>query len=440
MLMLLFGLLWILGMYMYYSYVEIIMLLFFFSLLFFLQMDWSMVILDIGSFLGVDNMSFLLIQLSVWVSILMYLASMNVKVYCEKMFSFYILLMAALLTLCFFIMNLMGFYLFFESVLFPIVMLIVGWGSQPERLQAGLYMLFYTLFGSLPLLVFFLLKMDSLSIYFLVWDTNSGSLVLFFMGLMAFLVKMPMFLVHMWLPKAHVEAPVAGSMVLAGVLLKLGIYGMLRVKIFLIKEILLYGHYFMSITLIGGVVISLICLCQVDLKALIAYSSVCHMGMALGGILCLNGWGLGGNLLMMLGHGLCSSGLFCLANMFYERFFTRSMILLKGMGIFFPFLALWWFLFCIVNMAAPPSMNLGGEIFLLGSILKWSFLSFIPLGLMSFLSAAYSLYMFSYLNHGKGWVAYGVYLVNIREMLLMLFHFIPLVFWVFKMEFFLMWF
>ncbi|YP_009536328.1 NADH dehydrogenase subunit 4 (mitochondrion) [Ornithodoros turicata] len=440
MLILVMVLIMMMCMYLYFSFVEFMFVLFFCCLFTFFLVDWSGIYLFVGELFGMDMLVFFLIELSLWIGMLMFLASMSLKVNFDKMFNFYIILMVLLLIFCFLLQNLIGFYLFFESVLFPIVMLIMGWGYQPERLQAGIYMLFYTLFGSLPLFLFFLFNSESLSIFYIYWMNYSLSMVMVLMGVLGFLVKMPMFFVHVWLPKAHVEAPVAGSMILAGVLLKLGIYGLLRIKFFLINNFNSFSFLIMSVVLIGGLMISLICLCQVDVKALIAYSSVCHMGMVLGGLMSMTGWGLIGSLAMMIGHGLCSSGLFCLANMYYERFYTRSMILLKGLGSVFPFLGLWWFLFSIINMAAPPSMNLGGELLLMGGIMKWSLMVMVPLGLMSFFSAGYSLYMFSYLNHGKGWVVYGVFMISIREMYLLFLHLIPLLLWILKMEMFMIWF
>nr|UYB78738.1 NADH dehydrogenase subunit 4 [Ornithodoros turicata] len=440
MLILVMVLIMMMCMYLYFSFVEFMFVLFFCCLFTFFLVDWSGIYLFVGELFGMDMLGFFLIELSLWIGMLMFLASMSLKVNFDKMFNFYIILMVLLLIFCFLLQNLIGFYLFFESVLFPIVMLIMGWGYQPERLQAGIYMLFYTLFGSLPLFLFFLFNSESLSIFYIYWMNYSLSMVMVLMGVLGFLVKMPMFFVHVWLPKAHVEAPVAGSMILAGVLLKLGIYGLLRIKFFLINNFNSFSFLIMSVVLIGGLMISLICLCQVDVKALIAYSSVCHMGMVLGGLMSMTGWGLIGSLAMMIGHGLCSSGLFCLANMYYERFYTRSMILLKGLGSVFPFLGLWWFLFSIINMAAPPSMNLGGELLLMGGIMKWSLMVMVPLGLMSFFSAGYSLYMFSYLNHGKGWVVYGVFMISIREMYLLFLHLIPLLLWILKMEMFMIWF
>nr|YP_008999624.1 NADH dehydrogenase subunit 4 [Antricola mexicanus]AHF21660.1 NADH dehydrogenase subunit 4 [Antricola mexicanus] len=435
MLMVLFGIFWVTVFSFWMSFTEMIVYLYMFSLVFFLSMDWIQVI-SINEFFGMDLLSFMLVELSLWIGILMMIASMDNNIYGECMYKFYMMFMVFLLLLCFLILNLVGFYLMFESVLIPMIMMIMGWGGQPERLQAGIYMLFYTLAGSLPLLIFLMLINGSLSIFYMNWIGYKFGSLMFLMSVVGFLVKMPMYLLHLWLPKAHVEAPVAGSMVLAGVLLKLGIYGLFRIKIIIENCMIKFSFWVMSIILFGGVIIGFVCLCQVDVKALIAYSSVCHMGVALGGIFSMVMWGYLGNILIMLGHGLCSSGLFCLVNIYYERFYTRSLILLKGLGIFFPYFSVWWLFFVMINMSVPPSMNLGGEIMLIGSLMKWSLLVILPLGILMFLGAAYSLYMYSFLNHGSGWIAFSSKLINLREIYLMLMHFIPLILWMMKMEFF----
>lgn len=181
------------------------------------------------------------------------------------------------------------FYLFFESSLIPTLFLILGWGYQPERLQAGIYLLFYTLLASLPILVAIFYIYNTIStINFYLMINRGFDYELLYLGLIfAFLVKMPIFLVHLWLPKAHVEAPVAGSIILAGILLKLGGYGLLRVFSVLQSVGIKFNYIFISIRLIGGVLVRLVCLRQVDLKALIAYSSVAHMGIVLSGLITL---------------------------------------------------------------------------------------------------------------------------------------------------------
>jgi NADH-ubiquinone oxidoreductase chain 4 len=234
--------------------------------------------------------------------------------------------------------------LFFEGSLIPTLFLILGWGYQPERVQAGIYLLFYTLLASLPLLVaifYIYSQVGRLFIPFILKDLLvEGSSLLYLAIIFAFLVKMPMFLVHLWLPKAHVEAPVRGSIILAGVLLKLGGYGLLRMFNLLTPLGIKLNYLWVSVSLVGGCLVRFICLRQTDLKALVAYSSVAHIGLVLGGLITLNYWGICGAFTLIIAHGLCSSGLFCLTNISYERLGSRSLIINKGLLNFIPSIAL----------------------------------------------------------------------------------------------------
>nr|YP_009261961.1 NADH dehydrogenase subunit 4 [Tipula cockerelliana]AMN09076.1 NADH dehydrogenase subunit 4 [Tipula cockerelliana] len=354
---------------------------------------------SISYFMGCDILSYGLILLSVWVCVLMLMASEGIyrKKNYWNFFLLIVLFSLIFLYLTFSTMNLFLFYLFFESSLIPTLFLIMGWGYQPERLQAGVYLLFYTLFASLPLLVgVFYIYSEMMQLEFMMLSKDIFSVMLYLSLIFAFLVKMPMFLVHLWLPKAHVEAPVSGSMILAGVLLKLGGYGILRVMPLIQEVNNTFSWYWVSISLVGGVLVSFICLRQTDLKSLIAYSSVAHMSIVLSGALTMTSWGMSGAYVLMIAHGLCSSGLFCLANISYERMGSRSLFINKGMLNFMPSMALWWFLLSSCNMAAPPSLNLLGEISLLNSIVSWSWISMFMLALLSFFSAAYTLYLYSY--------------------------------------------
>nr|YP_010327033.1 NADH dehydrogenase subunit 4 [Simplicia niphona]UNP54302.1 NADH dehydrogenase subunit 4 [Simplicia niphona] len=395
--------------------------------------------------LSCDIMSYGLILLSIWISILMIMASENLfkMNFYVNFFLFNIIFLLIMLYLTFSVMNMFMFYLFFEGSLIPTLMLIVGWGYQPERIKAGMYLLFYTLFVSLPLLmgIFYIFnEMSSMMIYFLKF-MNMNMYMLYFSMIMAFLVKMPMYFVHLWLPKAHVEAPVSGSMILAGIMLKLGGYGLLRLMIFLQQINLKLNYISIIISLIGGLYISLKCFCQVDIKSLIAYSSVAHMSMVISGIMIMNYWGFLGSYIMMIGHGLCSSGMFCLANISYERLHSRSLYINKGMMNFMPSMSLWWFLLMSSNMAAPPSLNLMGEISLINSMMSWSWFCMIMLMLISFFSAGYSLYLYSYIQHGKYYSGiYSYYTGVSREYLMLMLHWLPLNFMVMKIDYSMIWF
>nr|QHN89112.1 NADH dehydrogenase subunit 4 [Hasora chromus] len=417
----------------------------FMMMFFFLNLTISVSFSNLSYMMGCDMISFGLILLSIWICGLMIMASEKLYKYNFYLVFFLlnIIFLLIMLYLTFSALNLFMFYLFFEGSLIPTLMLIIGWGYQPERIQAGMYLLFYTLFASLPLLlgIFYIFNdMNCMMMYFLKFY-NYNLYILYISLVLAFLVKMPMYFVHLWLPKAHVEAPVSGSMILAGIMLKLGGYGLLRVMIVMEKIALKLNFIWIIISLIGGVYISLKCFCQVDMKSLIAYSSVAHMGLVIGGIMTLNYWGYLGSYVLMIGHGLCSSGLFCLANINFERLNSRSLFLNKGMMSFMPSMSLWWFLLLSAAMAAPPTMNLLGEIMLINSLVSWSWMTMFMLMLISFLSAGYSLYLYSYTQHGK----YSLSLYSFssglsREYLLLMLHWLPLNLLILKIDYFMLWF
>nr|YP_009312499.1 NADH dehydrogenase subunit 4 [Tuberoschistura baenzigeri]BAV72078.1 NADH dehydrogenase subunit 4 [Tuberoschistura baenzigeri] len=401
-------------------------------------------------YLATDPLSTPLLVLTCWLLPLMILASQN-HVYHEPINRqrLYITLLASLQTfliMAFGATEIMMFYIMFEATLIPTLIIITRWGNQTERLNAGTYFLFYTLAGSLPLLVALLLLQQTtgtLSLLILQYSQpltlNTWSHNIWWAGcLIAFLVKLPLYGVHLWLPKAHVEAPVAGSMVLAAVLLKLGGYGMMRMMVMLDPLSKELAYPFIILALWGIIMTGSICLRQTDLKSLIAYSSVSHMGLVAGGILIQTPWGYTGAIILMVAHGLVSSALFCLANTTYERTHSRTMLLARGLQVIFPLTAAWWFIANLANLALPPLPNLMGELMIITSLFNWSPWTIVLTGVGTLITAGYSLYMFLMTQRGptphhiKGLTPF-----HTREHLLMTLHLIPVILLIAKPE--LMW-
>ncbi|YP_009250839.1 NADH dehydrogenase subunit 4 (mitochondrion) [Cimex lectularius] len=386
---------------------------------------------------GGDIFSWFLVYLSLWIVVLMILSGFCMK-HMDTMADFLIICMSLLLflVLCFLTMNVFMFYVYFEATLIPTLFLIFGWGYQPERLNAGFYLLFYMLFASLPLLLG-IVYLGFMSGSFVWWFLEgANNFYLHLSMILAFLVKMPMFIFHFWLPSAHVEAPVFGSMILAGVLLKLGGYGLIRVMSFLYMYYVNVSYIMISLGLLGSVIASFVCLFQIDIKCLIAYSSVAHMSLVICGLFTFNLSGLMGSFVLMLGHGLCSSGLFVLANVMYERSLSRSLFINKGFISIMPSMSLFWFMFSANNMSSPPSLNLLGEVLLLNSIMSWSNLAMVFLMINSFMSCCYSIYLYCMTQHGvfyKG--GFFSSSASIRDFLLIFMHWFPLNFFVFKVDF-----
>nr|YP_009353578.1 NADH dehydrogenase subunit 4 [Ellobium chinense]AQX92065.1 NADH dehydrogenase subunit 4 [Ellobium chinense] len=361
---------------------------------------------NFSSMAGYLSMSSGICSLLVFLSVLLcFLAVVSTPSEKEGSYLFWISALGLILVAVFASPNLIFFYIFFEASLIPTLILIIGWGYQPERLQAGTYLMLYTVTASLPLLALLVWR---------VWDASTSSMpVLLQTGLSthgalaviaygAFLVKLPMYSFHLWLPKAHVEAPLAGSMILAGILLKLGGYGLMQMnKCFWLGGVGLAIFCLVALSMWGALLATLMCLRQVDMKALVAYSSVGHMGIVAAGIMLERSWGLMSATITMLAHGLSSSAMFCLAYFTYEKVHTRSLPYLGGFLVAYPALSLFWFVFCCVNMAAPPTLNLLGELTIVPSLWSAQASLVLTMGLMVFFSAAYNMYLYTSINHGS---------------------------------------
>ena len=352
--------------------------------------------------LSVDYISMRLIVLTLWLVILIF--SARYHTYSRNRFFLVIVILLLSLLLSFSGRRIVIFYFYFEWSLIPTFLLVIGWGYQPERLRASLRLLFYTLFASLPLLLIIFVLIKSLFVFGFRGLPYCGETVfqcsplLILIRRFAFMVKFPIYFVHLWLPKAHVEAPVSGSIILAGILLKLGGYGLLRLRPLMVINIVSLPYCIIAMW--GGSILRVICLRHRDIKVLIAYSSVVHMALVITGILSSNRWGMEGRMIIIIAHGACSSGIFAQANIIYERRHSRRLILNKGYLNLIPLISLIWFILIVGNFGGPFTLNLVGEILLILSVINISFMFWPAVSFLRFFSAAYRLVLYRSTQQG----------------------------------------
>nr|QXU60082.1 NADH dehydrogenase subunit 4 [Dendrortyx macroura] len=396
---------------------------------------------------GMDQISTPLLVLSCWFLPLMILASQGHLQHephtRKRTFISALIIIQPFIMLAFSATELILFYIAFEATLIPTLILITRWGNQPERLSAGIYLLFYTLISSLPLLIAILLlhsKTGTLHLPILKLtppspETQWSNLMYNLALLVAFMVKAPLYGLHLWLPKAHVEAPIAGSMLLAALLLKLGGYGIMRITLLTGPSSSHLCYPFLTLALWGALMTSSICLRQTDLKSLIAYSSVSHMGLVIAASMIQTHWSFSGAMILMISHGLTSSMLFCLANTNYERTHSRILILTRGLQPLLPLMSTWWLLANLTNMALPPTTNLMAELTIMISLFNWSYPTIILTGTATLLTASYTLYML--LSTQRGTLPTHITSTpnsSTREHLLMTLHITPLLALILKPE------
>uniref|UniRef100_A0AAU6W7L8 NADH-ubiquinone oxidoreductase chain 4 n=1 Tax=Cephea cephea TaxID=880218 RepID=A0AAU6W7L8_9CNID len=355
---------------------------------------------------GVDKISLPFIILTNLLIPICILISWNTINFLVREFILFLLIIQFLLTIVFTSLNIIIFYISFEGILIPMFLIIGIWGSRREKERAAYYFFFYTLIGSL----FMLLGLFNLYNYHGSLDYQTLltkhtpehlQIWIFLTFFLSLAVKIPKIPTHIWLPQAHVEAPVAGSVLLAGVLLKLGGYGFIRFS----WPLFPYATEYMSpliitLALIAIVYASLSTCRQIDAKKLVAYSSVAHMGLVVLAIFSKTNEGLIASVILMIAHGLISSGLFIAVTNLYDRFHTRTIRYYKGIVYTMPIYTTLFFLLTLGNMAFPITINFVGEFLSILSAAQLTYLSLIPALIGMVLTGAYSLLLFNKISFG----------------------------------------
>ncbi len=354
---------------------------------------------NVNYHVGVDGISVLFILLNSFVTVLVVIAGWEVirdKV-AQYMAAF--LVMSGLLNGTFAALDAVLFYVFFESTLIPMYLVIGVWGG-PNRVYAAVKFFLYTLLGSLLMLVAFLYLYNKSGGSFAVLDYHKlplpfdAQILLFIAFLMAFAVKVPMWPVHTWLPDAHVEAPTGGSAVLAAILLKLGAYGFIRFSLPILPDASHYLAGFMiTLSLIAIVYIGLVALVQTDMKKLIAYSSISHMGFVTLGFFIFNAYGMEGGLVQMISHGFVSAALFLCVGVMYDRMHSRNIADYGGVVNTMPKFAALMVLFAMANCGLPATSGFVGEFMVILGAMKFNFWIAFLAGTTLVFGAAYTLWM-----------------------------------------------
>jgi NADH-quinone oxidoreductase subunit M len=332
---------------------------------------------DIGLefFIGVDGMSLLLICLMSFLGLLSIIYSLYTVRSRLKEFIFFLLLLQALVISSFAALNLLLFYIFFELSLVPMYMMIGLWGGE-DRIYASFKFFIYTFVGSVIFLVcimYFYSTTKTLSIPDLYEVGPTLALEAqkwLWLGMfITFAIKIPMFPFHTWLPDAHVQAPTVGSVILAGVLLKLGGYGFLRILLPILPQVSInFAIYPLVFSVIAIIYASFAAMAQKDMKKMIAYSSIAHMGYVTAGIFSLNQLGINGSIFQMLSHGLVSGALFFSVGSLYERTHTKQIDSYSGVATKMPFLAACFMIFTLASIGLPGTSGFVGEFLCLNGI------------------------------------------------------------------------
>jgi NADH-quinone oxidoreductase subunit M len=355
---------------------------------------------NVNYHLGVDGISVLFVLLNSFVTVLVVIAGWRVIENRVAQYYASFLVLSGVMNGVFAALDAVLFYVFFEATLIPMFIIIGIWGG-PNRVYAAVKFFLYTLFGSLLMLValLYLYGKSGGSFAVLDWHRLPLSLAeqkwLFFGFLFAFAVKVPMWPVHTWLPDAHVEAPTGGSVVLAAIMLKLGAYGFVRFTLPILPDASHRLAWLMiALSLIAVVYIGLVALVQTDLKKLIAYSSIAHMGFVTLGFFVFNALGVEGALVQMISHGFVSAAMFLCVGVLYDRMHTRMIADYGGVVNTMPKFASLMMLFAMANAGLPATSGFVGEFMVIMGAMQENFWLACAAGTTLVFGAAYTLWMY----------------------------------------------
>ena len=363
--------------------------------------------LNINFIVGIDGISLFFVILTTLLIFLCLLTSWNSISFNLKEYLISFLIMEFFLIGVFCILDLLLFYIFFESVLIPMYLIIGIWGSRERKIRAAYFFFLYTLLGSVLMLLailylYFQVGTTDYEILLTTILTSKEQKLLWIAFFASFATKVPMVPMHIWLPEAHVEAPTAGSVILAGVLLKLGTYGLIRFSFPLFPEASFYFTPLVySIAVIGIIYTSFTAIRQTDFKRIIAYTSVAHMNLVIVGMFSFNSIGLEGAILQSLSHGFVASALFLIIGVVYERHHTRMVKYYGGLVHVMPIYIIIFLIFTMANIGLPGTGSFIGEfLILVGSYkLNTTITFFSATGMV--LGGCYSLWLFNRIAYGN---------------------------------------
>ncbi|MGA8005699.1 MAG: NADH-quinone oxidoreductase subunit M [Burkholderiales bacterium] len=355
---------------------------------------------NVNYHLGVDGISVLFVLLNSFITILVVIAGWSVVQKRVAQYYASFLILSGLMNGVFSALDGVLFYVFFEATLIPMFIIIGVWGG-PNRVYAALKFFLYTLAGSLLLLISILYLYSKSGHSFEILDWHNlplplhAQMLLFFGFLLAFAVKVPMWPVHTWLPDAHVEAPTGGSVVLAAIMLKLGAYGFVRFSLPILPDASRELAWLMiALSLIAVVYVGLVALVQTDMKKLIAYSSISHMGFVTLGFFIFNSLGVEGGLVQMISHGFVSAAMFLCVGVMYDRMHTRRIADYGGVVNTMPKFASLMMLFAMANCGLPATSGFVGEFMVILGAMSANFWIAFAAATTLIWGAAYTLWLY----------------------------------------------